>query len=133
LKRLVCVFAALSLAHPAVGEERPTGTVVCSAGGQDVTISFVEREKLPAVELGGLPYGSGSYLFNEQSVVVYAPEDCLADTDDDALVFSGCQFTGILDRIDGSFTFRNGDDVDSAQAVFLHGGSGSCSITPRRF
>ena len=60
------------------------------------------------VNIDGLDYGSGGYVYNSTSIVVHSPEECLVE-DVSALEYSGCLFVGIIDRVDGSFAFYRGD------------------------
>lgn len=130
-KVFIFVFSTLFAWHGhAVGLE-PTGILKCngvfkSTSGElsyhSATFASINKEKAKKrgesyVEISGLEYGSGNYMYNETSIIIYAPSDCFREKGK-GFNFIGCKFNGIVNRVDGSFTFFQGDKDDEPSAYF---------------
>lgn len=108
----------------------PSGVLVCEGAFEGseglvwrtIKLAFEAYDEGPLaarkhwVGIDGLDQGSGGYLHNSTRIVIYAPQKCLLDGED--IVFRGCAFTGVVDRVDGSFTFYRGDEMNQESAFF---------------
>ena len=94
--------------------DKPEGLLICEGvlNKDDQDLKFhtvvIDLSDLKRIAFDGFDYGSGGLVYNNLSIVLHAPKECLKPAGD-ALAYSNCLFTGVIDRVDGSFAFYHGE------------------------